>query len=405
VLRLAWRNVWRNGRRSLINVAAMGFGLAAIIFGQSIMRSLQYQLVEKATGSFTGHVRIQRSDVDEPKFPEDKFMADPEPAAKLMAADPRVLAWGRRIQITGLVSSPKASLGALICGVEPDSERRVTDMAGYIKEGTYLKAGEKGIVMGKKIASRLDVRLGEKVVLMAQSADGSMGAEVFRIAGISETGSEAFDGQMVWIPLGAMQEMLGRPGQANQLAAKLKDLNQADAVAADFNAKLGPGNIRSLTWKSIDKEIMGIQAFQDGLLTIVLFVVFAIVALGILNTQLMSLFERVREFGVLMAIGARPRWIVRLVLIESALLGLVGTTLGIILGAALVAHYGHRGLDLPVGDAFKYFLPFPSVIYLRPAWGPHVFACATVFIVTLLATLPPALRAGRLKPAEALRHV
>ena len=404
MLRLAWRNVWRNGRRSLINVAAMGFGLAAIMFGQSMMKSLQYQLVEKATGSFTGHVRIQRSDVDEPKFP-DKFMADPEPAAQLMAADPRVLAWGRRIQLTGLVSSPTMSLGALICGVEPDKERRITDMAGYVKEGTYLKAGEKGIVMGRKIAARLDVRLGEKAVLMAQAADGSMGAEVFRLVGISETGSESFDGQMVWIPLAAMQELLGRPGQANQLAAKLKDLGQADAVAADFNARLGPGNVSALTWKSIDKEILGIQAFQDGLLTIVLFVVFAIVALGVLNTQLMSLFERVREFGVLMAIGARPRWIVRLLLVESALLGLVGTSLGVAIGAALIAHFGRRGLYLPVGDAFKYFLPFPSVIYLRPSWGMHLFACATVFVVTLLAALPPALRAGRLKPAEALRHV
>jgi ABC-type lipoprotein release transport system permease subunit len=404
VLRLAWRNVWRNGRRSLINAAAMAFGLAAIMFGQSLMRSLQRQLVEKATGSFTGHVRIQRSDVDEPKFP-DKFVTDPRPAAAIMDADPRVLAWGRRIQITGLVSSPKVSFGALICGVEPDREKRITDMAGYIKEGRYLQPGEKGIVMGRKIASRLDVRLGEKVVLMAQAADGSMGAEMFRLVGLSETGSESFDGQMVWVPLSAMQELLGRPGQANQLAARLKDIDQADAVAADFNARLGPGNVSSIPWKTIDKEIIGIQKFQDGLLTIVLGVVFAIVALGILNTQLMSLFERVREFGVLMAVGARPRWIVRLLLTESALLGLVGTASGALLGAALIAHFGRRGLHLPVGDAFKYFLPFPSVIYMRPAWDLHAIACATVFAVTLLATLPPALRAGRLKPAEALRHV
>lgn len=404
MIRLAWRNVWRNRRRSLINAAAMSFGLAAIMFGQSMMRSLQYQLIEKATGSFTGHVRIQRRDIDEPKFP-DKFMADPEPAARVMAADPRVAVWGRRINLTGLVSAPKMSLGALICAVEPDKERLITNMAGYIKEGRYLQEGEKGVVMGKKIAHRLDVRLGEKVVLMAQAADGSMGAEVFRVVGIHETGSESFDGQMVWIPLKAMQDLLGRPGQANQLAAKLKDIDQAEAVRADWDAKLGPGPVGSLSWRQIDKEIIGIQAFQDGLLTIVLAVVFAIVALGILNTQLMSLFERVREFGVLMAIGARPRWVVRLLILESALLGLVGTLVGLALGTLLIAHFGHYGLNLPVGDAFKYFLPFPSVIYLRPSWGMHAFAVATVFVVTILATLPPALRAGRLKPAEALRHV
>jgi ABC-type lipoprotein release transport system permease subunit len=404
MLRLAWRNVWRNRRRSLINVASMAFGLAAIMFGQSLLRSLQLQLIEKATGSFTGQVRIQRSDVDEPKFP-DKFVLDPSRAENLLTKDSRVLAWGARIQITGLVSSPTMSLGALICGVDPDKERLVTDMSGYIKEGHYLEPGVKGVVMGRKIAGRLDVRLGEKIVIMAQAADGSMGADTFRVVGIHETGSESFDGQIVWVPLSAMQELLGRPGQVNQIAAKLKDIETADTVSSDLNLTLGSGTTRSVSWKKIDKEILGIQSFQDGLLTIVLIVVFAIVALGILNTQLMSLYERVREFGVLMAIGARPTWVIKLLMVESALLGLVGVALGITVGTILIAHYGRVGLHLPVGDAFKYFLPFPSVIFLIPAWRQHVIACTTVFLITLLATVPPALRAGRLKPAEALRHV
>ncbi len=404
MLRLAWRNVWRNRRRSLINVAAMGFGLAAIMFGQSLIISLQGQLIEKATGSITGHVRIQRSDVDESKFP-DKFMADPEPAGKLLENDPRVKVWGRRIHMTGLVSAPSASLGALICAVEPDKEKTLTDMSSYIKEGTYLDPNGKGIVMGRKIAGRLDVRLGEKVVIMAQAADGSMGAEAFRVVGLHQTGSESFDGQIVWVPLKAMQEMLGRPGQANQLAARVKDIELADAVAADLDARLPPGNIRAISWKKIDREIIGIQAFQNGILTIVLIIVFLIVALGILNTQLMSLFERVREFGVLMAIGARPRWIVRLILAESLVLGAVGALLGLATGALLIGYFGRHGLHLPVGEAFSYFLPFPSVIYMIPAWRLHSIACVSVFIITLLASLPPALRAGRLKPAEALRHV
>jgi ABC-type lipoprotein release transport system permease subunit len=404
MMRLAWRNVWRNRRRSLINVAAMGFGLAAIMFGQSLILSLQVQLIEKATGSITGHVRIQRGDVDESKFP-DKFMADPEPGARLLEKDPRVSVWGRRIHLTGLISAPNASLGALICGVEPEKERQLTDMATYIKEGAYLDGNAKGIVMGRKIAARLDVRLGEKVVLMAQAADGSMGAEAFRVIGLHETGSESFDGQIVWVPLKAMQEMLVRPGQANQLAARLKDINLADQVAKDLDLALGPGNVRAISWKSIDREIISIQAFQNAILSIVLVIVFAIVALGILNTQLMSLFERVREFGVLMAIGARPVWVVRLILAESLLLGLVGAAFGALLGAMLIGYFGRYGLHLPLGEAFSYFLPFPSVIYMHPSWKLHILACASVFVITLLASLPPALRAGRLKPAEALRHV
>ena len=404
MLRLAWRNVWRNRRRSLINVASLGCGLAAIIMGQSLLRSLQAQLVEKATGSITGHVRVQRADIDQPKFP-NKFMADIGKVPALLDADPRVAVWGRRIQMTGLISSPEASLGALICAVEPEKERRLTDMSSYLKEGRYLKTGEMGIVMGRKIAGRLDVRLGEKVVLMAQAADGSMGAEAFRVVGLHETGSESFDGQIVWIPLEAMQRLLSRPGQINQVAAKLVDVELADQVAAELDRLLPSGPVRAISWKRIDHEIIGISAFQDGILTIVLVIVFMIVALGILNTQLMSLFERVREFGVLMAIGARPKWLVRLLIMESALLGFVGTALGVTLGALLIGHFGRSGLHLPVGDAMSYFIPFPSVIFLRPSWEKHAIACASVFLITLLATLPPALRAGRLKPAEALRHV
>lgn len=404
MLRLAWRNLWRNRRRSLINIASMGFGLAAIMFGQSLLVSLQRQLIEKATGSITGHLRIQRRDVDEPKFP-GKYMKELGTAARLLDADPRVEVWGRRIHLTGLVSSPTASLGALICAVEPEKERRLTDMATYLKEGTYLEGHPKGVVMGRRIAGRLDVRLGEKVVIMAQASDGSMGADAFRVVGLHETGSESFDGQIIWIPYQAMQELLVRPGQANQLAVKLKDIEAVPAVTADLNARLSEPKTHAISWREIDREIIGVQEFQNGILTVVLVVVFTVVALGILNTQLMSLFERVREFGVLMAIGARPDWVLKLILAESALLGVCGTLFGLSVGAALIAHYGRAGLHLPVGEAFSYFLPFPSVIYLRPSYGAHAFACAAVFLVTLLASLPPALRAKRLKPAEALRHV
>ncbi len=403
MLRLAWRNVWRNLRRSLINAAAMGFGLAAIMFGQSLIKSLQAQLVEKSTGSITGHLQVQRRDVEENKFP-DKYIKDPDAALSVLEKDPRVKVAAKRIHLTGLVSSPEASVGALIAAVEPEKERDITSMSGYIKQGSYLVGHPKGVVMGVKLASRLDIRLGEKVVVMAQAADGSMGAEALRVVGIHETGSESFDGQIIWMPLSAAQELLGRPGQANHLVARLHDLEDAEALRADL-AKALPPELRPLSWRDIDHEIVGVQAFQDAILRIVLLVVFMIVALGILNTQLMSLFERVREFGVLMAIGARPRWVMRLILVESALLGLCGATFGLLLGAALIAHFGRVGLHLAVGDAFSYFLPFPSVIYMKPAWASHTEAAVAVVLTSLLAAVPPALRAQRLKPAEALRHV
>jgi len=404
MLMLAWRNVLRNFRRSLITTASMGCGLAAIMFGQSMIHTEQHQLIEKATGSMTGHIQIQNRSIKEYKFP-DKYVDDPAPIEAALSHQPGIAAFGKRINITGLVSSPEGSVGTLICAVEPEKEALVTSMAGYITSGQFLGKTDHDIVMGDKLAQRLDVRMGEKVVVMAQANDGSMGAEAFRLAGIFHTGSESFDGQIVYIPLKATQDMLVVGNRVNQIVARLSDIDSADDVRESLAEKLSGQPIQVLTWKDVDHEIISIQKFQNGLLDVVLLVVFLIVALGILNTLLMSLFERVREFGVLMAIGARPNWVLKLVLMESILLGIVGTISGLLIGCAMITYFHHAGLHLPIGDALSYFLPFPSVLFLRYSWPSHLFAAGAVLVTSLIAAFPPALRACRLRPAEALRHV
>ena len=400
---LAWRNVWRNFRRSLITTASMGCGLAAIMLGQSLIKSVQHQLIEKATGSITGHIQIQARHIKEFKFP-DKYLEDDGRIEKALAGQRGIKAFGRRIHVTGLISSPTGSVGVFISAVEPSRESRVTTMSSYLVKGEFLP-GPKTIMIGDKLAQRLDVRLGEKVVIMAQADDGSMGAEAFRISGLFHTGSTSFDGQIVYVPLAAAQELLVVGSKINNVVARLEDIDETDQVQRELADTLRGLPVQVLSWKNVDHEILAIQKFQDGLLFVVLVIVFAIVALGILNTLLMSLFERVREFGVLMAIGARPRWVLKLILIEAVILGLVGTALGLAAGTVLISYYGHAGLHLPIGDAMSYFIPFPSVIYLRWVWASHLFAAGSVLVTSVLAALAPALRACRLRPAEALRHV
>jgi ABC-type lipoprotein release transport system permease subunit len=401
---LAWRNVWRNFRRSLITIASMACGLAAIMFGQSMIMSVQYQLVEKATGSITGHIQIQNRNIKEYKFP-DRYIDDPDAVEKALKSQRGIKQYGRRIHMTGLISSPKTSMGALISAVEPEREKDITSMASYVTKGVFLGSDPKAVVMGDRMATKLDVRLGEKVVVMAQAEDGSMGAEAFRLAGVFHTGSETFDGQIVYLPVKAMQELLVVGKRVNHFVVKLDDIGMTDTVAQELREKLSGQPIQVLRWKDVDHEIVGVQRFQNALLDIVLMVVFAIVALGVLNTLLMSLFERVREFGVLMAIGARPTWVMKLILIESLLLGCVGTALGLAIGSSMIGYFGHNGLRLPIGDALSYFIPFPDVIFMRYSWEKHLFAAASVLVTSLVAAITPSLRACRLRPAEALRHV
>lgn len=404
VLMLAWRNVWRNRRRSLITTASMGCGLAAILFAQSMIKSLQHQLVEKATGSVTGHIQIQHRNIKDYKFP-DRYIEDPDPIEQVLKSHPEVQAYERRIHITGLLSSPTGSVGVFISAVQPEKDKQITTMSGYLVQGKFLDGTPKGIVMGDKLAQRLDLRLGEKAVVMAQADDGSMGAEAFRLVGIYHTGSASFDGQIIYVPLEAAQELLGCGRKINHFVARLKDISRADRVQLELSEGLKGLALQVLSWKNVDHEIVAIQRFQNGVLDIVLMVVFLIVALGILNTLLMSLFERVREFGVLMAMGARPGWVMKLVLIEAVSLGAVGAIFGLGLGSGLIAYYGRLGLHLPIGDAMSYFIPFPTVIYLRYSWPNHLYATFAILATSILAAIPPALRAGRMRPAEALRHV
>ena len=406
MLMLAWRNVWRNRRRSSITLASISAGLAAILFGQSLIKSIQIQLVEKATGVILGHIRIMSKEVRDLKIP-DRNISDPGPIGRALDADPGVAVWGKRILFTGLVSSPITSKGVLVCSIEPEKESRIIEMPKYIVEGRFLDQPEaKSLVLGDKLARELDLRLGEKAVVMAQATDGSMGAEAFRVTGIFHTGSESFDGQIIYIPLKPAQEMLVMGERVNDFVVRVKRIQDVDRVQASLAEALrGRRDVRVYTWKEVDKEIVGIQKYQNALLLIVLVIVFAIVALGILNTMLMSLFERVREFGVLMAIGAKPRLILRMILLESLILGALGTLGGLAMGAAFIVYYGKAGMPLPIGEAIAYFMPFPTTVFLRFAWEKHWIALATVFVTCLAASLVPALRAARLKPAEALRHV
>ena len=403
MLLLAWRNLWRNSRRSLLTLASIACGVAAIMFGQSLIKTIQYQLIEKATGVITGHIQIQDRRVKELKYPE-KSMAGLAAIERVLASDPAIDAFEPRIAVTGLVSSTKDCSGVLIVGVDPRRDPRVTTMSTYLRQGSYLTGGPRELFLGDQLADALGVRLGDKLVVMGQSLDGSMGADNYRIVGLYHTGSVTFDKSILYVTLASLQETLAMQGRANQFVIRLREPERLQEERERLERALQALPVKIATWREIDPELVGVQSYQNAILKIVLAIVFVIVALGILNTVFMSLFERVREFGVLKAIGARPSVLLRLVLTESCMLGVLGGAAGVAVGSALIRYYGEEGLPLPLGDTLAYFLPFETVLHLRFDWPTHREALVAVVVTSLLAALPPALRAARMKPAECLRH-
>ncbi|MFA6030559.1 MAG: FtsX-like permease family protein [Elusimicrobiota bacterium] len=402
VLRLAWRNLLRNRRRSALAASSIAFGIMALVFGQSLLGSFQRQMVDKSTGVLSGHLQVQAAKASDRKVPE-VLLADPARYVRLLADDPLVEAAGPRLLMTGLLHSASASRAALVVGVEPEKEKRLSIMPGYLREGRYLE-GPRDVVIGERLATALDLRIGERVVLMAQGPDGVMNSELFRLSGVHRSGSEAFDGQTAYVRLDSAQRLRGVPGLVSHAAARLADSDRLPEALSRLRARLGPEAV-AVTWEEVGSEVAGIRRFQNALWAVIHLVILLVVWLGILNAVSMSFFERIREFGILRALGAKPRFLVALLVAESALLGLLGSLLGLLLGRALVGWFGARGLSLPIGDAMAYFMPFDDRILLRPFWGPHLRSAAAAVLVCVLASAAPSLRAARLRVTEALRHI
>lgn len=401
---LAWRNILRNARRSLLTVSSIAFGLAAVMFGQSLLRSFQRQMIEKSTGVMLGHVQAQRRGVEDRKLPEI-LLEDPGKYARILKNDPRVLEAGARLLFTGLAQGSGGSRGVLIVGVEPKKEKTLSILPDYLVEGRYLGESPRDIVLGRKLARDLDVRLGERVVLLAQSLEGEMSSELFRAAGLVHTGSVAYDGQVVYVPLPSAQRLRSAGGLASHVAVRLRDVGQVESFLADQAPSWGAGEAVLLSYRDVGSEIVGIKKFQDALLVVVLTIIFSIVGLGVLNSISMSFYERIREFGVLRALGARPAAVLKTLAAEAALLGALGAGAGLLAGALVIGFFGRVGLDLPLGRAMAYFMPFDEKIFMRAQWALHLKSAAGVFLVAVAAALAPAVRAARLVITEALRHV
>jgi ABC-type lipoprotein release transport system permease subunit len=400
---LAWKNLGRNKRRTLITVASVSAGLACLMFAQSLIETVQVQLVGKSTGIHTGHIQVLDAGTADMKFP-DLWIPDPEPVVKALRSLPNVTAFEKRVVVTGLVSSKNESAGVMISGVEPSADAKVLSIASYLKEGRTLAPGDDGIYLGDTLAGQLGVKVGDEVVLMATARDGSMGAELAKVVGIFHTASYTFDASLVYVDVEKVQRLMSAEGEVNDFVVRLQDASRLEETRARLAAALEGTGLKAATWEEIDYELVGIRDYQDALLRLVLGVVFLIVALGIVNTLLMSMYERVREFGLLKAIGARSGFIGRLVVAESVLLGVLGAAGGLSIGSALILYFGRQGLRLPINDAVGFFMPFDALLYLRFDWPRHLVALSAVFVTCALSGLPPALRAMRLKPAEALRQ-
>jgi putative ABC transport system permease protein len=405
-LTLAWRNVWRNRRRSLLTVLAIALGLTFNIFFRALGDGFHEQMVDNSVRAYIGHIEIHRAGYhDDPAL--NKTLPDPQGVEAAVRNLPGLRGYSLRVLGDGLASTADNSAGVRVVGIDPAQERTLTTIDQAVRQGSYLDSRQhRPILIGERLATTLKASLDDKLVLLVQAADGSMGADLFRVVGIFRSGSPELDRGMVYVLRDDAQELFSLPGRITEAALLLGSSGEVPGAQAALQAALAGQRVEVLTWYEVEPFLQQFIELDDAFFYLMVIILFVVIAIGILNTIMMSIFERVREFGVMMALGTRPRQIVGVVVLEAALLAVVGLLVGTLLGTASYLYLGVHGINLASWSEGAAVAGITTtVVYPKLTAANLVFSNLAVLALVLLVALYPAVHAARLRPVEAIRHI
>lgn len=410
LLKLSMRSVGRNARRSALTAAAMALGLALLMFSRALAEGGHEQWIDSAVRLGLGHVAVQA-----PGFLENGRLEDRLDEGRLTrvrsaleALDGVISSWAPRLSTSGLASSAASALPVRIEGVDPTREREFSSLPDQLVEGRYLEADDRlQAFIGVELARRLEIEVGDRFVVTAQAASGQVEGQLVRVAGIFRTAIPEMDEGLVHIPLATARSWLGTPGAATAVAILLPSSRTTDAVVAELDRRLdGESGIRVLGWREASPELDSAVRIDDYGDYVFHGILFAIVALAILNAIMMSVLSRKREFGILQALGLTRAETGMVVFGEGLFLTAASGIVGGVLGFAATWLFFRDGLDF--SGLMDNTISMSGGI-IEPVIVPVfrfdqvVLSLASIAVIGTLASLYPAFRAARLDPAEAMK--
>ena len=421
LVKISWRNLWRNPRGTLLTALALGLGLALLLISLGLLDGGHEQTIADGVRFGPGHVVVQAkgyqdSSSDELLLPAQAvsdvqgFLKTGNIRHKIRGVSPRLLA-------TGLLSTSASSAGVRVVGVIPEDERAVSLVPQRMVEGTYLTSNDKlsGVVIGDELARKLELKIGSKAVLMTQAltqvgaktgTGDEMQSTLLRVSGIFRTGLQAIDANMIYLPLSSAQALLGvTDDRVTQVALLLVQEGDSPLVARALRKQLAGSPVEVLTWRESLPMLAQILGLDHAFNYIMNGVILAMVGLGILNTILMRVLERRYEFGVSKALGLRPRQLAIMVVGESLALTAISLALGLALGLSVQHYFATAGLDLRW--VFKTGLPpalvFDPILYSRLSVERIVWSVSIVFAMATIISFYPAFKAAQTDLPDALK--
>jgi putative ABC transport system permease protein len=405
-VRLAWRNLWRNPRRTLLTLSAVAFAAVVLVFMVAMQLGGYGAMIRGAIGVFTGDLQIQAKGYHT-KQRLLTAIADASQVETQVAAVPGVTAVASRAEAFALVSSPSRTYGALIVGVDPTREPSVSTIPATVRHGRFLSAPKaEEAVVGEALASNLSLSVGDEITLLGQGLHGSLAVATLRVVGVFASGVPELDRQMVEMPLRLFQSSFLLGDRVHTIVVRTGGLESVPRVASAIRAALSPHyGLDVLRWDQLLEGLKQGIAMDAAIGWFLYSALVLVVTFGILNTFLMSVLERTREFGVFLALGTRPRFLGRVVVLESVLLLLIGLAAGTLAGAALTAYAGIHGIAFSSSEELLAQWHLPARLYPRLDLVSVTLGPSLIFFATLVSALFPVRRIRKLRPVDAMKAV
>jgi len=401
MLRVAFRNIFRQKRRSLLTFLTIlfGFVLSSLAIGMTF--GTFNSVVDSFTRTNLGHIQIHEKDyLDRPAL--YRTVNDLPQISRLLAGLPEVEAWAPRCYAAGLASLGDRTSGVQVIGIDPERENGASRFNKKIKQGRVFRPDSyKEVILGAGLAKYLKARPGDEVVIVSQAADGSIANDAYRLVGLLDSGSPDSDRIAFYLPLKTAQELFVLDGRAHEIIVVARRLDRVDTLAGRIAAGLQSSGLSVQTWKEFARSFYQAMLRDRRNHQLMTYIILLIVAIGVLNTILMSVLERRREYGILKAVGTKPRHIFALILLEANILALLATALGAVLTLGINGYLSVKGIryaqDITFGgmQLNKVYSAVNVETFLVPA--------LTILVFTSVVAFFPALKASRLDPARTMR--
>lgn len=400
---IAWRNVWRNKMRSTIMIIAIALGLFAGVFIMAFMQGVVDARIESATKTELAHIQIHapgfqvNNDINLQIRNAEEMVSEIAKAGSVTAAS-------RRLVSEPFVMSAHGTGGGKVIGVEPEREKKVTDLWEHIIDGAYLEHDSRmpPVVIGEKLADKLRLKVSSRINMQMVDMQGNLSVKGYRVSGIYRTTNTAYDESTLFVRFADLEEQLGMDqNRAHEIAIILEEGDQAAEVKPSIQ-KLAGNNVVQ-TWKELSPEMALLTSSMDQYMYIFVLIILLALCFGIINTMLMAVLERVKEIGMLMAVGMNKKRIFKMIILESSLLTVSGGALGILIGSGITKIFETVPINLSMFAEGLESYGFASQIYTSLHSDTLIIIAVLVIITGMLSAVYPARKAVKLNPAEATR--